>query len=297
MTNNVQSGGHPFKVLLDIPPIRIFLPRWALFSWLNNYRAAVAEHPFVSDNVSPAPAVTRAAAVLDALGAADGPLGLSDLARRLGLAKSSLSNLCVALEDAALIRRVDGRYTLGHKLVELASAYLRKVDLLSEFHTLARELPTAANETMLLGVLDGTDVLYLARHDGTQPIRLASDVGRRMPAVCTALGKAMLSTMTNEEILARLARLETFPILTAKGAQNGAELLEDIERTRQRGYAIDDEENTEGVCCFSVALSGVSRPPHAVSITLLKARSNERLRERLIDDLHTLASQLRGGTL
>lgn len=257
----------------------------------------VAASSPANDRLSPAPAVTRAASVLDALAAADGPLGLSDLARRLGIAKSSLSNICVALEEAALIRRVDTRYILGHKLVELASAYLRKVDLLSEFHALARDLPTAANETMLLGVLDGTDVLYLARHDGTQPIRLASDVGRRMPAVCTALGKAMLSTMSNDEILVRLARLETFPILTPKGAQNRTELLEDIERTRQRGYAIDDEENTEGVCCFSVALPGVSMPPHAISITLLKARSNERLRERLIHDLHTLADQLRGGAL
>ena len=253
--------------------------------------------PSLSDPSSRAPAVTRAVAVLDVLASSDGPLGLSDLARRLGLAKSSLSNLCTALEDASLIRRVDTRYTLGHKLVELASAYLRKVDMLGEFHALARDLPTAMQETMLLGVLDGTDVLYLARHDGTQPIRLASDVGRRMPAVCTALGKAMLATMSNEEVIARIERLETFPILTSKGAQNLTELIEDLERTRQRGYSIDDEENTEGVCCFSVALPGASRPPHAVSVTLLKARTNERLRERLIDDLQSLAGRLPGGSI
>ncbi len=241
---------------------------------------------------SPAPAVVRTAALLGELAAADGPLGLSDLARRLGVAKSSLSNICAALEDAALIRRVDAGYTLGHRLVELAGAYLRKVDLVSEFHAAARSLPAAAEETVLLGLLDGSDVLYLARHDGSQPIRLASDVGRRMPAVCTALGKAMLSTLTDDEVTTRLDRLDRFPVLTPKGAQNAEQLLDDLRRTRARGYAVDDEENTEGVCCLSVALPGGAWPPHAVSVTLLKARTSERLRERLVADLHRLANSL-----
>jgi DNA-binding IclR family transcriptional regulator len=245
-----------------------------------------------SGPASPAPAVTRAAAVLDELARAEGPLGLSDIARRLGIAKSSAANLCVALEESALIRRVDTRYTLGHKLVELASSYLRNVDLLSEFHSLARQLTTGASETMLLGLLDNTDVLYLARHDGKQPIRLASDVGLRLPAVCTALGKAMLSTLTNDEIIARVSKLPVFPILTPKGAQNLDELMEDIDRTRQRGFAVDDEENTVGVCCLAFALPGGGTPPHAVSVTLLKARLNERLRERLVEDLRTLAQGL-----
>ena len=248
----------------------------------------------VSDGGSPAPAVTRSAAVLDAIAAADQPLGLSDLARRLGLAKSSLSNLCIALEQAGLLRRVDQRYALGHKLVELARAYLRKVDLLSEFLSTARDLPNAAHETMMLGLLDGTDVVYLARHDGTQPIRLASDVGRRMSAVCTALGKAMLATLSDDEVIARVSKLAVFPVLTARGAQNVEDLLEDLARTRLRGYAIDDEENTEGVCCFSFALPGSANPPHAVSVTLLKARANERLRERLLADLGRMAVSLPG---
>ncbi len=249
---------------------------------------------------SPAPAVTRAAALLDELAKSDEPLGLSDIARRLGIAKSSAANLCIALEESALIRRVDMNYALGHKLVELASSYLRKVDLLSEFHAQTRQLRHAASETMLLGLLDHTDVLYLARHDGTQPIRLASDIGRRMPAVCTGLGKAMLSTLTNAEVSARIKSLPKFPVLSSKGVQNLRELLKDLDSTRERGYAVDDEENTAGVCCFAVPIAnGVSTGdgmPHAVSVTLLKARLDERankaLRERLIADLFALAASL-----
>lgn len=244
---------------------------------------------------SPAPAVTRAALLLEAL-AADpgGRMGLSDLARQLALPKSSIANLCVALEDAGLIRRVDNRFTLGHKLVELASAYLSKVDLLQEFREGVRALRTVSQETVLFAMLDGVEVLYLARHDGTQPIRLASDVGRRMPAVCTALGKAMLSMLPDDEVRARVGKLDTFPILAPKGNRNLDELLDDLDRTRARGYSIDDEENTEGVMCFSVAVPslGADRPLHAVSVTLLKPRATERLRERIVADLRDLVERL-----
>jgi IclR family transcriptional regulator, blcABC operon repressor len=244
---------------------------------------------------SPAPAVTRAAALLGLL--ADDPsgrLGLSDLARRLDLPKSSISNLCIALDEAGLIRRVDNRYTLGHKLVELASAYLSKVDMVQEFREGVRVLPTASQETVLFAMLDGVEVLYLARHDGTQPIRLASDIGRRMPAVCTALGKAMLSLLPTTEVIARVEALGEFPILTTRGAQNLAELLDDLDRTRARGYAIDDEENTEGVMCFSVPVPapGSGHPLHAVSVTLLKPRATDRLRDKLVADIHSLVAHM-----
>ena len=244
-------------------------------------------------SLSPAPAVTRSAALLEELARPGvGPLGLSDLARRLELPKSSIANLCSALEEAQLIRRVDGRYSLGHKLVELASAYLSKVDLLREFHERARSLPTASQETLLFAVLDDLDVLYLARHDGTQPIRLASDVGRRMPATCTALGKAMLASLPPEMIDDRLRSLGPLPQLTAKTNTDGEALLDDVRRVRARGYSIDDEENTEGIMCFSVALpwSGAAHPPMAVSVTLLKARVTKRLRTDLVNDLHDLVA-------
>ncbi len=246
-------------------------------------------------SMSPAPAVTRSAALLEELAAPGvGPLGLSDLARRLDLPKSSIANLCTALEEAGLIRRVDGRYSLGHKLVELASSYLLKVDLLREFHEKARTLPTASQETMLFAILDDLDVLYLARHDGTQPIRLASDVGRRMPATCTALGKAMLASLPADMIDERIASLGKLPVLTAKSNRSGAELLADIHQVRKRGYSIDDEENTEGIMCFSVALpwAGVDHAPRAVSVTLLKARVTKRLRDSLLVDLHELVAYM-----
>ena len=244
---------------------------------------------------SPAPAVTRAAAVLDLLSQPDiGPVGLADLSRQLGLPKSSIGNLCSALEDVGLVRRANGGYLLGSRLLELGSAYLRSIHELEDFHETCRSLRTVSQETVLFATLDGVDTLYLARHDGEQPIRLASDVGRRLPAGCTALGKAMLATLEPDSVAERYRQLSTFPVLTANSNQNLTELLEDLERTRDRGYALDDEENTPGVMCVAVALSAAdpNRPRRAVSATMLRARVTDSLRDLIVADLRQLAAHL-----
>jgi DNA-binding IclR family transcriptional regulator len=249
----------------------------------------------IPDLRSPAPAVTRAAALLGLLAEADAqPLALSDLARRLALPKSSTSNLCAALEQADMVRRVNGGYMLGQRLLELGSAYLRTVDLLQDFHDSCRSLPAGSQETLLLATLDNLDVLYLARHDGTQPIRLGSDIGRRLPAACTALGKAMLAQLDPDEVEEQHRRLPEFPVLTPKSNRNVDELLADLDRTRERGYGVDDEENTPGVTCYAVAIPATraDQQRRAVSVTLLKARETDELRNNLIADLRQLAAHL-----
>lgn len=241
---------------------------------------------------SPAPAVTRAVALLEELARSGRPLALAELARRLDLAKSTVLNLCVALEGSGMTRRTDSRWALGYKVVELGQGFLAGTDLVAEFRRLTDELPTGQSETVLLAVLDGTDVLYLARHDGSQPVRLASDVGRRLPAVVTALGKAMLAGLPDAELDARLEQLGELPVLTPRSHRTVEALRADLAATRARGYAVDDEQNTEGVTCFGVALPGRPDTPTAVSSTLLTARMTTDLREALVRDLTDLAQRL-----
>ena len=96
-----------------------------------------------------APAVTRAAAILDVLAShPTDPAGPSELARRLGLPKSSIANILNAMADAGLLRRVGSGYGLGRKMAELGGAYLASVDLVQEFYDACRELPAASDETI-----------------------------------------------------------------------------------------------------------------------------------------------------
>src|SRR5437016_4788559 len=183
-----------------------------------------------------APAVTRAAAILDALAESPAvPTPLSDLARRLGLPKSSVANICGALVEANLVRRADAGFGLGRRLAELGGAYLSGVDQVHEFHDLAAQLPVASEETIQMALLDGLEVTYVARHDGRQPIRLASEIGRRLPASCTALGKAALATLDPADLTARLRGLDLLPVLTRNSHRTVAELLDDLDEVRRRG--------------------------------------------------------------
>ena len=242
-----------------------------------------------------APAVTRAAAILDALaGSPTASLGPSELARRLGLPKSSIANILNAMADAGLVRRAGSGFGLGRKLAELGGAYLAAIDLVQEFYDASRELPTASDETVQLAVLDDVEMTYLARHDGRQQVRLTSGIGRRLPATVTATGKAALASLDDRELERRLATLTHLPQLTPRSIVTVDALRADIEQVRQRGYAIDNEETIEGVTCLGIAIPA-RRPgegPYAASVTLLKARATDERVAAIVDDLRSLANQL-----
>jgi DNA-binding IclR family transcriptional regulator len=242
-----------------------------------------------------APAVTRAGAILDLLAEnARDAAGPSELARRLGLPKSSIANICNALADIGLVRRIGTGFALGRKLAELGGAYLASVDQVQEFYEASRLLPTGSEETVQLAILDGLEMTYLARHDGRQPVRLTSQIGRRLPATVTATGKAALASLDEEELDRRLATVVELPVLTANSLGSLDALRADLARVRRRGYAMDDEETVEGVVCFGVMIPG-RRPgdgPYAASITLLKVRATDERVPLLIDDLHLLANRL-----
>jgi DNA-binding IclR family transcriptional regulator len=245
--------------------------------------------------VSLAPAVTRAAAILEALAERIGePAGPSELARRLLLPKSSIANILTALADAGLVRRVGSGFVLGRRLAELGGAYLAGIDLVQEFYEASRRLPAASDETVQLAVLDGLEMTYLARHDGRQPVRLSSGIGRRLPATCTATGKAALASLDDADLDRRLAGVNDLPVLTSKSHRTVSALRQDLVQVRARGYAIDDEETAEGVVCYAVMIPSrqPGEGPNAASITLLKARATDERIPALVHDLHWLADVL-----
>ena len=251
------------------------------------------DDPIESESL--APAVTRAGLILDVLADAPGEApGPSELARRLGLPKSSIANICNALAEIGLVRRIGTGFALGRKLAELGGAYLASIDPVQEFYEACRGLVTGSEETVQLAVLDDLEMTYLARHDGRQPVRLTSQIGRRLPATITATGKAALASLPDAELDRRLGGVHDLPAFTANSLTTVGALRADLEVVRRRGYAMDDEETVEGVVCYGVMIPG-RRPgegPYAASITLLKARATDERVPLLIDDLHRLARRL-----
>jgi DNA-binding IclR family transcriptional regulator len=243
---------------------------------------------------SPAPAVTRAAAILDALEAAGGePLGISDLARTLGIAKSSTSHLCQALEDARLIQRRENGYVLGRRTIELAGAYLAGFDEIRTFYELCARTVALREHVVQIAMLDGTDVLYLARYEGRSRFRLAANIGERFPAALTATGQALLAALPPAEITRRFRGVD-IPKMTEHSLSGLAALQDRLAKTRADGCAFDDEGVHPGVIGLAVRLT----PRHAggtmlsLGVTVLKTLATEPVKAELLRELKSLAAAL-----
>ena len=241
---------------------------------------------------TPAPAVLRAAGILDVISKhADGYPRISDIARDTGIPPSSVTNILAALVDTGLVRRTGAGYSIGPATVELASTFLRSDDTVQRFREFVPELDALSAETGQLGTLLDGDVLFLARHDGIQPIALTSTIGKRLPASCTAVGKAMLARLESAELAATLS--DPLPRLTERSHRNMESLSHDLAVIRQRGHAIDDEEAAPNVVCLAVAVeTRQGDPRYAVSTTMFKERLTPELHERLVADLAAVASYL-----
>ncbi|MGH8771566.1 MAG: IclR family transcriptional regulator, partial [Burkholderiales bacterium] len=147
------------------------------------------------------PAVARAVRLLDILAAAREPLTLAALTSLLQLPKSTTHSLCSTLVQAGLLTRFEtGAYHLGSHVMDLAHAYLSRIDLTAEFVKVWDSMAMLPEETIILSVLDGTDVVYLACRNGSRPLGVTFRIGMRLPANCTATGKALLSTLTPARI-------------------------------------------------------------------------------------------------
>ena len=241
------------------------------------------------------PAVLRAGAILDALAEGEGrPMSVSELARQVGVPKSSTANLCASLEEAGLIARGQGGYLLGRKLAVLGGRYLSTVNQVTEFYQQCRTLERISRETARVAVLEGLDVLYLARYDGAAPLRLTANIGDRFPATCTATGKALLATLDPAVVRDRLSGVAALPRLTERSLATVPELMDELAKVRELGYAVDDEETTAGVLCLSMPVGRfkTERAPFAVSVTLLKARADESTRKGMLDELAHLVDSL-----
>jgi DNA-binding IclR family transcriptional regulator len=248
-----------------------------------------------TDDAGPrrAPAVTRAAAILELLARTSGvALGPTDIARSLSMAKSSVSYVCEALVEAGLARRDGSGYQLGHRLVGLGAAYLDSVDTVSIFHAVCRELTPSIPETSQLSTLDRLDVTYLARREGAAPVRLASDVGRRLVATTTATGKAMLAQLPWSEVAARLRTSAPLPALTARSITDAASLEAELAKVRATGYAVDDEETMPGMFCIGRALPSDDSHgnQYGISLTMLKSVADDARIARCRRDLDLLAN-------
>ncbi len=198
---------------------------------------------------SAVPAVDRADTILRLLASRNEPVRPAELAQHAGLAKSTLYLLLDSLEQRRWIEKKGNGYVVGIGLYVLGCAYIHHDGLQNTFRGLAVNFVEQHNEVVQLAVLQGDEVVYLAREDARRPVRLVSDIGSRLPAHTCALGKALLAQFPDEEVLRLLpTRLVA---ITERTITRHDVLLRELAEVRKTGLAHDLEEVAAGLICFA----------------------------------------------
>ncbi|HEY7380901.1 MAG TPA: IclR family transcriptional regulator [Gaiella sp.] len=191
-------------------------------------------------------------AVLDLL-AAQAPLGLSEMARELGIAKSTLHRICAVLvERGWAVRDADGRFALGIRALRLGSSSA-ELPIVTAFRAAAGQFLTRHDETIALAVLDGGESLFIAIEETSQPVRLVTHVGSKTPAFASASGRVVLASHSPAAVSAMFAgQLLVTP--TGRRLNGVAELQTILAEVRERGYAENWEDTADGLYAASVPI-------------------------------------------
>jgi len=199
------------------------------------------------------PALVRGFAVLDLIAREPG-LDFTAIHRRLELPKSSTHQLLATLVGLGAIRPLpNGGYTLGLRMLELGEHTSRSHGLIEQARPHLSALAHKVQLTCHLGVLDGHEAVYLARVECQQEIRVNSWVGKRFSLQRSALGKVLLAWLPEAEREAIISRM-VFEAKMPKSLPDSASYRAHLEGVRQRGWAVDDEEDVPNIRCIALPI-------------------------------------------
>jgi DNA-binding IclR family transcriptional regulator len=248
--------------------------------------------PTAPEDFQPVKSAGRTLDLLELLADQPRPWTLVDLARELGIPKSSLHGLLRTLTGRGWVHTDDtgSRFRLGMRALRVGAAYLDGDDTVGLIGGVLDELSRRFGEAVHLGRLDGDQVVYLAKRDSVHRLRLYSAIGRRLPAHATALGKALLAehseTAADAIVSWPLARLTPHTVTDRRAFHTT------LAHVRTSGYAVDREENAEGINCLAMAVPLAVPAVDAVSISVPVARLSPELEAGIVAALRELVGGL-----
>jgi IclR family KDG regulon transcriptional repressor len=206
--------------------------------------------PQVSHEVNLTQSVLKTLDILECLASSQQPLSTQEVAQQCGLSRPTAYRHLVTLltRDYVATGLDGGRFQIGARVLGLSKSFLDRLDLPDIAKADMRELNQVSKETVYLGILDETEILYVGKVESPQQVRMHCVIGTRNPLYCTALGKAILAFLPSEErdaLIDKIALVARTPYTIT----NRSALEENLALIRARGYAIDDMEIEEGIRC------------------------------------------------
>lgn len=218
--------------------------------------------------------LVKAMDILDVL-ADDSPLSVAELATRTGISRPAAYRIVQTMERRAYLVRdaTTGHYSLGPALYGLGRAARTSTDLVRIVRPVLEALSAAFEETVNLAVLSKGDVIYIDTIDSAQHLRTSVQIAHRDSVYSTALGKAMLASLDDRELEHYLSGFAPAK-RTIHTKTTPTAFIAELDATRQRGYALDDEENEIGSRCVACAIVNSRRQPvAAISVSAPTSRA------------------------
>jgi len=235
----------------------------------------------------------RGLAVIRAFDAHHSELTLSDVARACGLTRAAARRFLLTLTDLGYVR-TDGRlFSLAPRVLELGYSYLSGLSLPEVAEPHLERLVAQVRESSSMSVLDGDDIVYVARVPTSRIMRVAINVGTRFPAYATSMGRVMLAGLPEAELEEYLRRARLEP-LTDRTLHSPAALRAELDHVRVQGHAVVDQELEDGLRAIAAPIRDrTGRVTGAVNISVHAARATVAdMRERLLPPLLTATAAI-----
>lgn len=200
------------------------------------------------------PALTRALDMFELFLANPSPLSVPEITTALGLPRSTVHDLVKTLAERNYLEGIEGtprRYRPGLRLFQLGGVYISGVDLARLGQQLAAETASLCDETVQVAILEQADVIYIAKADSSQALRLVSSIGGRLPANCTACGKALLATLEDAKINELYRGVRSLPSMTPASVTSLTALKAQLAEVRRTGVAYEYCESNNDAACIA----------------------------------------------
>jgi DNA-binding IclR family transcriptional regulator len=238
--------------------------------------------------------VRRALEIFELMLVRGEPVTVANIVADLRIPKSTAYELVRTLATAGYVDRAggNGSYFLGRKLFELGQAYRAQVDLLKEGGQVVEELRDETGETVQFSVLENDMMLVLLKEEGSQPIRIISRVGTRVPLNWAAASRLLVSDLEDKP-LRRLLASSVRPSPTGRAPTDIDELVAQVRRFRNQGYAVElGESNEHAGCVAAPVIDASGKCVAAISIVVPEQRLQKKQRETLIAAARNAAARL-----
>lgn len=199
--------------------------------------------------------LTRGLSLLEALANAESGLSLTDLARKVELAPSTAHRLLATLEKMGYVYQGGdlARWYVGLQAFTVGSSFLANRDFVAQSHPYLRRLMEQSGETANLGILDGTEAVFIDQVQCRETMRTIVKLGSRVPLHASGVGKAIFAALPDEQIDA-IVKVKGLPRITGNTITSPEIMWASVRVIRQRGYSFDDEEHLPGTRCVAAPI-------------------------------------------